>query len=1372
MKRSLAAVILFASIVSAHADGFGSYGFAQSTLHAIAPPPPVGTAPVSTAISQIVGLDYPNNGTSVGLTGNATTLTADNGVWANSPLSYAYNWHTVAAPGTSLGTGPTLTISGISSSPLLGQAIELDVTAANLAGSATQTSHWFGPIETTTPVAPLAWELQGALPTQLSPPPVNFLENGHAMIPGCLIPPAVPPNTASGNAHVWYFDPVGGTTQDAGATGHTKATAFNSIQALFNAGVSGYSGGALFARTIAAGDTIYLEAGTAAQYGQLIVSGTPYSTTNGLIGGTVAWTWVMADPLATGVPVVSNFYFSGGGGYFIFKNFNAESYRNSDVVRIGGNSVNPIQDVMYENIGVSQWLTHSTDPWLPSNYPTTGGTSDGTVLTASPTETAAGPQDSPPTTLTANVSIHATTLPINQVPPMSYYVWAPGYYYQGIVASTVTGIANGSIVVAINGLDAAHYVNTNASISVPNNTPPTVTTFAATDLTGLAQSGSSPTTSTLLLPQTRDLTHYWVVKAGATTQNPAVYTWNIDNSTIFIPIQPTIGDTLTINGTVWTYIANGATPVGNQIALGAGTNPLAATMGATGVALNASSDTNTHASTYTNSGNTLFITYRTAGADLSFSCSITGGTCLAYAWTSPGTILPVPWTTDQAVFLTNPLVVAGNFLIGQTYVITAIGTTNFTAICSGCAGTLGSTFTATGRGAGTGNAVIASTRNHIQHYTTSSGAWTDLGTPTVTIAACDPVLDAATGCPASYPPGGITTNIPGCDPIISLGPTGTRSGGCPGGVPVDWNGTSAAMTSGGVLQYTPVMTILPANYWNSTDWDGQSSDGFKFSGGITGGINPAQPNIVQGCSCISVKDSSFREGSYAFGLVSAHDIMIYNNKIKWLSGDAFDVYGDNRVWILSNYYSDPTLIWAHQDGIQYGTANGLQATNWVQNYAVDNEFYEWTDQTNYFPRTMQGISVTDDIGYGMYVGQNIVFARTGSNNIAINGPWNTVVNNVGIGTLVSGGNQAKAGFTTPLFDLLANNVGNGVTRDSRAEIPNGCNVSTGDQSTVETNLSLPFINPTASTSSVYCFTGATAGYASNSAAGVFVGQSAWTATDWQNPSGTYPLFTAYHPVGPPTAGQPGFGIASSSAFISPCTQGWFPWTGSCAPGSNGIANLRPLSSYTGTSPTVVANVLATGGIPVDLAHFPSTGSPGDQAVLGVTTPCSNSTGTVCLSSPNAYANLSIVQGLYTRGTTNFGTMSDWGAVAGFTLNSSAANFGPSCTGSAAVAITGDTTITCPSANILSWSPTQITGIIVGPHEPALTPFNNVTVTTNVGATINSASMTSTANSIISSGAAPFGPGLKAQGTALGSSAMPADHDGKAWGSPPSIGAYQ
>jgi hypothetical protein len=72
---------------------------------------------------------------------------------------------------------------------------------------------------------------------------------------------------------------------------------------------------------------------------------------------------------------------------------------------------------------------------------------------------------------------------------------------------------------------------------------------------------------------------------------------NLGSNTITIGTNPAVGDTITVNGTLVTFIVNGGTPVGNQVALG---TTATATATALYTFLAASIDANIVKSTYTN----------------------------------------------------------------------------------------------------------------------------------------------------------------------------------------------------------------------------------------------------------------------------------------------------------------------------------------------------------------------------------------------------------------------------------------------------------------------------------------------------------------------------------------------------------------------------------------------------------------------------------------------------------------------------------------------------------------------------------------------------------------------------------------------------
>jgi hypothetical protein len=95
---------------------------------------------------------------------------------------------------------------------------------------------------------------------------------------------------------------------------------------------------------------------------------------------------------------------------------------------------------------------------------------------------------------------------------------------------------------------------------------------------------------------------------------------NVGSNSITIGTNPAVGDTITVNGTLVTFIVNGGTPVGNQVALG---TTAAATATALYTFLAASTDANIVKATYTNpsSGVVLAVT-NTAGATPYASTSV------------------------------------------------------------------------------------------------------------------------------------------------------------------------------------------------------------------------------------------------------------------------------------------------------------------------------------------------------------------------------------------------------------------------------------------------------------------------------------------------------------------------------------------------------------------------------------------------------------------------------------------------------------------------------------------------------------------------------------------------------------------------------
>jgi hypothetical protein len=366
-----------------------------------------------------------------------------------------------------------------------------------------------------------------------------------------------------------------------------------------------------------------------------------------------------------------------------------------------------------------------------------------------------------------------------------------------------------------------------------------------------------------------------------------------------------------------------------------------------------------------------------------------------------------------------------------------------------------------------------------------------------TIGPCDPVADAATGCPP--------TPIPGCDPHTNV--RGVNYGGCPAGTAPPWSGATRDINAER-LQTTEQMKILPPGYWNVSDWMTAFSAGVSISGGTIAGANPAAPNVFVGTNCISLRDSWVRDVGNAIQVSNASNSVLDNNDISFTSADAIDTYSDSGIITIDNRASNPTLIRDHQDAVQMADAGGTGHQILYGNAVINNTFVQQSASDNPFVRQWQCINTTDNIWWGTYVASNACIATT--NGINIDGEYNVVIQNTMLGKGISVDNQPKVGLTTPLHSLLANNLGNGVSRVGRNEIPNLCDPVNGDGNTVEGNVNLPFA-PLGSggNSSVYC-TLAGAQYW-NAAPGAYVGLLTWTQTDFRSGiDGVSPLFVSYY----------------------------------------------------------------------------------------------------------------------------------------------------------------------------------------------------------------------------------------------------------------------
>jgi hypothetical protein len=139
--------------------------------------------------------------------------------------------------------------------------------------------------------------------------------------------------------------------------------------------------------------------------------------------------------------------------------------------------------------------------------------------------------------------------------------------------------------------------------------------------------------------------------------------WHLDDAvlkkaatgTILFSANPTPADTITINGTVFTFVASGAT--GNEINIG---SSLLSTLAETVTVLNASADTDVNDATYSNNGaDSLIITHDTPGtggnaftiaasAGTASGATLTGGTNSSNLIDSSGTGLTLTNNGDAA----------------------------------------------------------------------------------------------------------------------------------------------------------------------------------------------------------------------------------------------------------------------------------------------------------------------------------------------------------------------------------------------------------------------------------------------------------------------------------------------------------------------------------------------------------------------------------------------------------------------------------------------------------------------------------------------------------------------------------------------------
>lgn len=142
--------------------------------------------------------------------------------------------------------------------------------------------------------------------------------------------------------------------------------------------------------------------------------------------------------------------------------------------------------------------------------------------------------------------------------------------------------------------------------------------------------------------------------------------------TITFTAQPAVNDTLTLNGTAITFIANGSTPSGNQVAIGA---TLDATVTALLAFLRASADTQIVKNTYSASGDVITLT------------AVLGGTAansFTLAKSSAGITLSGANMSGGAANTGNPtfgtITRGAKFNANGSYIVTMTAATVFTLV--------------------------------------------------------------------------------------------------------------------------------------------------------------------------------------------------------------------------------------------------------------------------------------------------------------------------------------------------------------------------------------------------------------------------------------------------------------------------------------------------------------------------------------------------------------------------------------------------------------------------------------------------------------------------------------------------------------------
>lgn len=248
-----------------------------------------------------------------------------------------------------------------------------------------------------------------------------------------------------------------------------------------------------------------------------------FSTVNFVTTGNTKFVWVVADQGAT--PVLTSASIAGATG-FVFRGISIQGQKPNmaypNLFNIQGNHVTPTADIVLENLNVSNWDT--TVPYGNGhNYPSTGGSSDGTAATAFEyASVASGAIITASATAPSGSNILTFPAPVNPI--------STGWNV------SATGIPSGTTVTSVSGASITLSQPTTAAVS--GNV--VFTNPSAQTVTGTAPSTGSTVLSLASLPT--GLAVGWGVTGTGIPSGDLVTAINGLNVTI------SLGTTSAING--------------------------------------------------------------------------------------------------------------------------------------------------------------------------------------------------------------------------------------------------------------------------------------------------------------------------------------------------------------------------------------------------------------------------------------------------------------------------------------------------------------------------------------------------------------------------------------------------------------------------------------------------------------------------------------------------------------------------------------------------------------------------------------------------------------------------------------------------------